>query len=162
MDSVTQICSMDGCENLSGSSDIKKYELHGSRNSSEYKIWCNIKQRCYNSNSTRYKDYGGRSIVMSDAWHDSFIAFYKDMGKRPSNKHSIERKDNDKGYTPENCIWATDKEQSTNKRTNVWITYADLTMTISQWAQYRGINHSTLRMRLHRNKWSIGKILGYY
>jgi DNA-binding XRE family transcriptional regulator len=72
--------------------------------------------RCYNKNSTPFKDYGGRGIKVCDQWLNSFDAFVADMGERPSLKHSIERINNDGNYEPSNCKWATMLEQSTNKR----------------------------------------------
>jgi len=91
-------------------------ELHGKHDTSEYRIWRHIKDRCLNPKNRRYSDYGGRGITVCDAWQHSFSAFLEDVGERPSNKHSIDRVDNDKGYSKENCRWATDQEQNLNKR----------------------------------------------
>lgn len=81
----------------------------------EYETWCRIKYRCYNKKSKDYNDYGGRGIEMCDEWKNSFENFYKDMGKRPSKNHSIERLDVNKGYSSDNCLWITNDKQARNK-----------------------------------------------
>lgn len=81
----------------------------------EYKTYYNIKSRCYNENLKDYKYYGGKGIVMCDRWLESFENFLKDMGKRPSDNHSIERIDLNKNYGPNNCIWIENKFQHRNQ-----------------------------------------------
>lgn len=82
----------------------------------EYNVWSGMKQRCYNPNSAQYLDYGGRGITVCDRWINSFENFLSDMGKKPSYDLSIERVDNDKGYSPDNCIWADRTTQNRNRR----------------------------------------------
>lgn len=90
--------------------------VHGKFNCSEYRSWQAMKSRCENKNTTRYVDYGGRGIKVCERWSKSFENFYIDMGNKPSKKHSIDRKNNDGNYEPDNCRWATIPEQQRNKR----------------------------------------------
>lgn len=93
----------------------KKNAKHGMVNIPEYRVWGMMIQRCTNPNNKNYKDYGGRGITVSEEWLD-FKNFIKDMGRRPNNKLTIERVDNDKGYSRDNCKWDTRKVQRANQR----------------------------------------------
>jgi len=75
-----------------------------------------MKNRCHNPKAANYARYGGKGVVVCDEWRSSFETFARDMGPKPSYKHSIERKDNTKGYNKDNCRWATTEEQAANKK----------------------------------------------
>jgi len=90
---------------------------HNMRHVSEYKIWLQMKNRCYNPNSYAHIHYGGRGIKVCERWRNSFELFYHDMGARPSMAHSIDRINTNGNYEPSNCRWATDFVQTRNTRT---------------------------------------------
>ena len=120
----------------------------------EYRTWVAMLQRCNLKSSAVYHDYGGRGITVCDRWANSFSEFFADMGKAPTDKHSIDRIDNDSGYFPENCRWATKFEQDRNKRSSKFITYRGQSKLIIDWAKITGLNKNTIYYRLHTG-WSI-------
>lgn len=124
----------------------------------EYTIWLGMKRRCYNANVKNYDRYGGRGIKISQEWFYSFWEFYKDMGPRPSSEHSIERKDNSKGYCKENCKWATRKEQCRNRSSNTYVIYKDKQITLAELSELTGIKEATLQYRHSQGK-SIEEII---
>ena len=89
---------------------------HGMYKSPEYRSWQAMKARCLNPNNKRYHDYGGRGIRICNRWKHSFIAFFQDMGVKPSSSHTIDRRNNDGNYEPSNCYWATVAQQASHKR----------------------------------------------
>lgn len=122
---------------------------HGRNGTSEYNIWLSIKARCERETSSAFPDYGGRGILLCERWQE-FANFFSDMGEQPSSAHSIERKDNNGGYSPENCVWATKTEQGRNKRNNVLLTVDGETHPISTWAERYGLKYQTLHMRIRK------------
>jgi len=125
---------------------------HGMSKSSEYSIWGLIKGRCSNPNLESYKNYGGRGVRMCHRWLSSFDNFYSDIGPRPSKQHTVERIDNNKGYGPDNCRWATRKEQAQNRRVNIYVTHEGERVTLTEAARRSGINWGTLRKRWIKGK----------
>jgi hypothetical protein len=113
-------------------------------------VWRGMKQRCYNPNSDHFQYYGGRGIAVCSRWLDSFESFYADMGARPSPKHSIERRDNDGPYDPDNCTWATVREQSLNTRRNRVIAVDGESAVVGVWAERFGVSGHVIRERLRR------------
>jgi len=112
-----------------------------------------MRQRCLNVKNAAYPRYGGRGIEICERWMD-FVMFYADMGKRPSPEHSLERIDNSRGYSPDNCKWATEIEQQRNRRDNVLITFQGETKTIAEWAEQLGLSANALYMRMNRLGWT--------
>lgn len=131
---------------------------HNLSRTTEYNIWHNMKQRCYVTDHPRYDDYGGRGIKVCDTWLNDFMSFLKDMGNRPSEEYSLDRKDNNGDYCKDNCKWSTQKEQNRNKRSNVLLTYNNETKTLPEWAEISNIPYNTLKRRILRG-WSDEKTL---
>ncbi len=118
--------------------------------SPEYTSWAGMIQRCHNPKSPDFERYGGRGIVVCERWRTSFQSFLADMGPRPSKRHTIERRDGSKGYTPDNCRWATWTEQARNRRGNRLITVGGATRTLAEWAERSGISIFCLWRRLKK------------
>lgn len=132
---------------------------HGLSHTRLFTIWASMKDRCYNKSHNQYKNYGARGITVCDEWRKTFLSFYSwALNNGYTDELSIDRINNDKGYCPDNCRWATMKEQQNNKRTNRVITYCGKTQTLTQWAEEIGVNRNTLLYRLKRG-WTIERAL---
>jgi hypothetical protein len=121
---------------------------HGWCGTPTYRSWKAMRTRCKNPSTPAYKNYGGRGITVCERWL-KFENFLADMGERQQG-HSLERKDNNKGYRPDNCVWATPLEQGLNTRTTRRITWQGTTMSMSEWAKYAGHHPAWLHKRLAR------------
>lgn len=104
-----------GCQRGKRGTDHPQYR-HGMRHTRVYRIWNAMRQRCHNPNQPHYVRYGGKGVKVCKKWREDFVAFYKDMGDPPSDKHSIDRIDPFGNYEPKNCRWATASQQQRNKR----------------------------------------------
>lgn len=125
---------------------------HGMSKTRVWRIWCGMKARCANPHTINYAIYGGRGIAVCDRWRDSFAAFFADMGEPPTNKHTIERIENNRGYAPDNCRWATYREQHANTRRNRYITIDGVTKTVTQWCRQNGLSAQVAFARMRRYK----------
>jgi hypothetical protein len=121
-------------------------------NELEHGTWNAMKRRCTDTNSPRYRDYGGRGITVYAPWMHSFAAFLRDVGPRPGKEFTLERINNNGNYEPGNVRWATTMEQAQNRRTSVYVTANGETRTIAAWARIFNINPRTLYKRYHRGE----------
>ena len=138
-------------------SNTKHGHKSGGVETSEYRAWVSMKDRCSNPNNPAFKNYGERGIVVCESWVNSFNNFISDMGHKPYGM-TLERINNNDGYSHGNCKWATYYEQGKNKRNNVFITFDGVTLTISEWARKTGISKSAIRHRINRG-WSKNRAL---
>jgi hypothetical protein len=115
-----------------------------------------MRTRCSNENSLSYAHYGGRGISVCERW-DLFENFYEDMGESPEGM-SLDRRENDGDYSPENCRWATPEEQARNKRDNRTLTFRGETKCVVEWAEETGIPGYTIWARLNAG-WPARRIL---
>lgn len=130
---------------------------HGKKGTKVYKTWVSMRGRCYNKNNPEYFRYGARGISICRLWM-KFETFYADMGD-PGPGLSIERLNNNKGYSKENCIWATPKTQARNRRTTRWIEFNGSKKSLAEWSEITGIDPDTITVRLNKLKWSVQKAL---
>lgn len=121
---------------------------HGMRKTRIYGIWCAMITRCRNPNCKAYPNYGGRGITVCKRWQ-RFENFYADMGDRPEGM-CLERRDNDKGYSPANCVWASRVTQGRNRRGRHRLKVDGVEKTMSEWAEETGISVGTIWQRINK------------
>lgn len=140
-----------GCFHKERAQEVKT--IHGYSPRGEYNsthaAWKDMKTRCHNSNRPGYNNYGGRGITVCDRWKNSFNNFLEDMGDRPKGK-SLDRINNEEGYSPDNCRWATIKEQSRNTRQNIYLEYKDIKKVLKDWCDIFNISNSFIKDRLDK------------
>lgn len=130
---------------------VGEVERHGKCTTPEYESWKSMLARCHNPNAHAYQHYGGRGITVCRRWRASFLSFYEDMGPRPHG-HSIDRIDNNKGYSKKNCKWSTQKQQTRNMRRNRVIAYKGKSQPLLAWAEETGISYQVLQNRLKKTQ----------
>jgi hypothetical protein len=129
-------------------------KIHGMSSTLIYNTWKNILQRCLDSSSKHYENYGKRGITVCERWM-YFENFYEDMGDPPNDDMSINRIDNNGPYSKENCRWATRKEQQRNRRDTIYLTdNSGVTKPLTEWAEIKNISADTMRMRYFNSNWS--------
>lgn len=140
---------------------------HDGRYTKLYNIWQSMKQRCENPNAKAYHNYGGRGITVCPEWKgehgfESFSKWAYDTGydeNAERGEYTLDRKDNDKGYSPDNCRWATTEEQNNNRRGVYRITLNGETHSITEWSKITGIERKTIKDRLLKQKLTAEEIL---
>lgn len=132
---------------------------HGMSKTTEYVSYSKMIQRCTNPKENNYERYGGAGVLICDEWRHSFETFFRDMGKKPSRSHSIERIKNSEGYCKDNCKWADKVEQSSNRKSCRYITMNNKTMTLAAWCRELCLNYDVTRQRIAREGWSEKRAL---
>ena len=133
-----------GCSKL-----ISHNKTHGLSKTPEYRVWDGIIQRTTNPSCSSFSRYGGRGIGVCDRWL-KFENFIQDMGERPNSDLTIERVENNKGYSPDNCIWDNRINQARNRRSNRVIVIDGRSMVLAEWLEITGLNRSTFHRRQKR------------
>lgn len=137
-------------------------QVHGMSHTRIHGIWSGIQQRCFNPKDDSYKYYGGRGIHICDEWRgtEGFVRFMEWSKKNGyTDELTIDRIDNNKDYSPENCRWTTQTVQMRNTRTNPHYTYNEKSYTMADLAEEFGIPYGTLWNRIHKLHWEIGEAL---
>ncbi len=144
------------CGCLKSEKTAQRSTTHGYTRNREYhplyQTWLSMIARCHKKGNRAYRNYGGRGIFVCDRWHD-FENFLTDMGERPTRQHTLERIDNNAGYSPDNCVWATRAAQARNTRRNHLLVHDGKIMTIADWSDETGIAYFTIASRIYRG-WS--------
>jgi hypothetical protein len=137
----------------------KEYEYHGMTNTSIYKAWVAMRNRCSNKRNRFYSGYGGRGISVCEEWNNSFQSFYNwSMSNGYKEELTIDRIENNGNYEPNNCRWVTMEVQSKNKRNNIYVEIDGVSKTLTEWAKESGLKKVTVFRRYHAG-WKIEDLL---
>ena len=136
----------------------KRLKTHGLSKTSMYLRYRSMIKRCYDPLNEEYHNYGGRGIKVCDRWLESIDNYIEDMGKPIFSMASIDRIDNNQGYSKENCHWATKKEQSVNRRTTKFIEFNGETLCMADWSRKLGCEKKVISQRLKAG-WTIEQAL---
>lgn len=146
-----------GCLRREIAKDLSRLNIiHGAAGSKTYKVWVGMRGRCSNPKYRHFKCYGGRGITVCQRWN-SFARFLKDMGY-PKSGQTLDRINNNGNYSPENCRWASRKQQANNRRTTRLLTFYNKTMSLSAWSMEMGLSKCAVGARLKAG-WSIKRAL---
>ena len=140
-------------------SQRKRSTKHGYYYEPWYRNYRTMMGRCYCKKTGNYHQYGAVGVTVCKEWHDinNFKKWVDESGFRPGL--TLDRIDNTKGYSPENCRWATMKEQTNNRRNTIFLTYKGRKMALTEWSDEIGINPSTLRCRITRQGRSVERAI---
>lgn len=135
-----------GCSQVQ--SAIETFSTHGMTGTPEYAAYHDMRARCYNPNVREFARYGARGVTVCQRWMESFEAFLDDMGRRPSGRHSLERKNVNGNYEPSNCEWVLTRKQQWNRRDTVYVDYHGERISLGELAAATGISRFALRSRI--------------
>lgn len=136
---------------------VLRSKTHGMTQTRPHNIWTGMNRRCRDKKTNRYHRYGGRGIKVCERWSKSFEAFWVDMREGYEDHLTLERVNNDKNYSKDNCEWKTAKDQANNRTTNRRIEFRGRTMNLGQWAEELDLSQSALANRLR--KWPLERAM---
>lgn len=136
----------------------RRLRKHGLSYTPEYRAWQQMRLRCTDPKHAAWPDYGGRGITVCAEWLDSPQQFLADMGKKPTPKHELDRRDNDGSYSPANCRWVVREVNCRNRRSNVLIEYAGESLTLIEWSERTGLAANVITKRLQAG-WGTARAL---
>lgn len=141
--------------------NVPPNKTHGMSETVTFNTWSRMLDRCYNKNNKSHHNYGGRGIQVCLRWQgpSGFVNFLEDMGERPSEKHSLDRIDNEGHYAPNNCRWATRLQQANNKRNNVILEYKGEKRTMGEWSRIVKIPIALIWDRIFVRHWDVSDAL---
>lgn len=149
-----EIAAITGKENIKNTFK-NKFSIHGKSDTHEYRVWLSMRKRVKEPNKKTYEN-----LQIYDKWQHSFESFLNDMGEAPSNKHQIDRINNNEGYFPDNCRWVTRSQNCRNKTNNVLLEWCGETRCLYEWAETicpkLGIKPDTLQYRIKKG-WDVEK-----